>query len=437
MQKIFYLFFLSIGLLWSIEIDVDYIQKALQENPHDTNNRLLLAKYYLQNKNYIDANKQIEIVLKEEQKNPIAVRLKNKLKKGLYLQKILPDTSLKEKQEIEKTLNNFTKKNQCNKTIKSYQILQELAFSLTPNTHLSAINCYLQTGDIKSAKHIAQTYLKNKEIPLSLQALIAAQNNDLYKAKTLVKKLKNKNPSDPLIEKIESIIQSKEKKLMKDLAHEVKHTNSFTNLQNYVYLLNEQKQQQKAIQTVKNFINRNPENTDAKIFLAQLYYWNSDPKTAFHKLYKYRKTNLQTRKLYANILYEMGDYKHARFFIYHEVLPFLKTEKEQYFFKKRLAFAYAQTQEYDKATGLLQKLHKENPKDQELAQFQKTIQKQALLRQANTLYKQKKYTEALHYFKRYYQQTKNPTIAKEIAEIYYFQEKYKNTKNHYPISNTT
>jgi len=423
MQKIFHLLFFSVTLLWSIELDINYIQNALKEDPGNINNRLLLAKYYAQKKNYMEANNHLQIVLNQAPDNIIAKRLKQKIQKGLELIKIIPQEDLVSTEKIDNFYTDLSKKNQCNKIIELYNLFQKTTIQLSKYADIQTAQCFLQEGNVNDAQKILSRY-STKKLPLSLQAMLLAQNNDLYKASQLLEKAKKKTPQDKNLNIVDKMIRTKKQEQTNKLSKKVLHTDSLQTLQDYVYILNTQNKQQAAIDTVKNFIKEHPKNIQAKILLAKLYYWNGNLKKAFHTLYKYRKTDMETKKLYANILYEKGDYKHAAIFI-KNILPSIKNKKEKYHFEKRLAFSYLYMQKREKASKIFQKLLAQNPGDKELAKIVQQNKNATLLQKANNLYKQKDYTGALSLFKQYYQETKDINIAKEIAEIYYFQKKYK------------
>ncbi|GEM_PF-3563320 len=422
MKKIFYLFFSSLSLLWSIDLDVKFLEKSVIQNPDNIGNMVLLTKYYIQNRNYPAAQLYLHRILSKDPHHKIALKLQKETKSGLQLQKLLPDTNLQNPFEIENSLKKYSNQKNYADILRAYKLLNDLHISVTPFTHLLASEAGIETGQSGLAQKIWRTHkLPKTERVLALQTYFDAQKGDIAKAYNNLQTIKNRDMQSPLIDNIEQMLHRKEQQRLQETAQNVHTLNSFQALHDYVYLLNKQHKKTAAIRAVKTFLKKNPNNLQARILLVKLYYWNGDLNNAFHKLYTIRKTNSETRKLYANILYERGDYTHALIYLPQAVQTAQNTT-EHYNLKKRLAFAYAYTGKKERAEKLFRQLLRQHPNDHEIKQFQSELQKQNLLQTANSYYRQKAFSKALEYYKAYFDKTNDPKIAKEIAEIYYFTQ---------------
>jgi tetratricopeptide (TPR) repeat protein len=427
MKKIFYLLLLIISMLWSIDIDVDFLENSVRKNPRDIDNRILLSKYYLQNREYQTAQYYLNEILKLQPANKIARRLQKETLEGLNLQKYLPDVNLQDPYEIEEKLNIFLKEKKYKLFNTTYSSLEKLHIPLTLQTYLMAAEHYLDANNITMAnKILAATKGLSESYPLlAIKTYLAAKKGNLPVARENLQKLETEDPTNHLIPKIVTAIKAHEYTMTNKLAKTITKQNSIQKLQEYVYLLNKQDKKEEAINAVKSFLKHYPNNFDAKLLLVKLYYWKGDIDTAFHKIYSFRKRNKETKKLYANILYERGDYTHALVYL-PESIKNEKNEHEQYNLKKRLAFAYLYTGKESKAEKIFQQLLKENPNDKEILQLKENREKQNILNKAINYHKQHDFIKALTYYKDYFSQTNDPKIAKEIAEIYYFTNKQYN-----------
>ncbi len=434
MKKIFYLFFSSLSLLWSIDLDVKFLEKSAVQNPDNIGNMVLLAKYYMQNKNYPAAQLYLHRILNKNPHHKIALKLQKETKSGLQLQKLLPDTNLQNPFEIENSLKKYSNQKNYAYILKAYKLLNSLHISVTPFTHLLAAEAGIKTGQSGLAQTIWKTHkLPKTERVLALQTYFDAQKGDLAKAYNNLQTIKNRDIQSPLVNNIEQMLHRKEQQRLQETAQNVHTSNSFQALHDYVYLLNKQNKKMAAIRAVKTFLKKNPKNLQARILLVKLYYWNGDLNNAFHKLYTIRKTNSETRKLYANILYEKGDYTHALVYL-PQAVQTAQNATERYNLKKRLAFVYAYIGKKVTAEKLFRQLLRQHPNDHEIKQFQSELQKQNLLQTANSYYRQKAFSKALEYYKAYFDRTNDPKISKEIAEIYYFtQHRYADALSFYRL----
>ena len=434
MKKIFYLFLSLLSLLWSIDLDIKFLEKSVMQNPNNIGNMVLLAKYYIQGRNYSAAELYLQRILRKEPHHKIALKLQKETKTGLQLQKLLPHTNFQNPFEIENNLINYFNSRNYTNILEAYRLLKILHISITPLTHLLAAEAAIETGQSELAQKIWNTHkLPQIDRALALQTYFDTQKGNLTKVYKNLQILKSKHIQSPIIDNIEQLLHLKEKQRLQETAQNIHTSNSFQALQDYIYLLNKQNKKTAAIRAVKTFLKKNPNNFQARVLLVKLYYWNGDLNNAFHKLYSIRKTNSETRKLYANILYERGDYTHALVYL-PQAVQTAQNAQEHYNLKKRLAFAYAYTGKKEEAKKLFGQLLQQHPNDHEIKQFQSELQKQNLLQTANSYYRQKAFSKALEYYKAYFDRTNDPKIAKEIAEIYYFtQHRYADALPFYKI----
>ena len=435
MKKIFYLLCSSLSILWSIDLDVKFLEKTAIQNPDNIGNMVLLAKYYIQNQNYPAAQLYLHRILNKDPYHKIAKKLQKETNLGIKLQKLLPNTNLQNPFDIEADLTKYFNDKSYNKVLSIYKLLNNLHISLTPFTHLLAAESSIKAGQ----ESLAQKIWKTQKLPhtnriLALQTYFDAQKGNLVKAYNNLQTIKKTHIQSPIITNIETMIHHKEQQRLQETAQNVQTSNSFQTLQDYVYLLNKQNKKIAALRAVKTFLKKNPNNFQAKVLLVKLYYWNGYLNKAFHTLYPIRKTNNETRKLYANILYDKGDYIHALVYLPEAVKYTQNNTTEHYNLKKRLAFAYAYTDKKERAEKLFRQLLQQHPNDHEIKQFQSDLARQNLLKTANNYYRKKAFPKALEYYKAYFEHTKDPKIAKEIAEIYYFtQHRYKESLPFYKI----
>ncbi len=408
----------------AIEVDINYLQKQLAREPKNISYRLILAKYYMQNSNLAKATEMLGQIKKIDPKNPQAAILSRQMQRLSILKHRLPNTTLNNPFEIEKALSLPAKQNRCRQLLDDYTLLKEAHLPLTPQIHLDAALCYAKTGDAKSAELLQKIH----DFPASdkrqaLDTLLALSKNDTAEADRLAQILYTKYPNSPQTAYVRQKVSEALQKESRLVAKRAFSQNSLQALRDYVYLMGEQHKPAAAITVVKTFLKQNPKNRDARILLAKLYYWNGDLNHAFHTLYPVRTANFDTRKLYANILYEKGDYIHALYYL-PDVAHQEQDPKQRYDLQKRTAFAYAYTNHEPKAQKLFRQLLAQNPHDEEILKFNRERTTQTLLQKAVTAHRLKEFDKALRYYQSYYKKTKDPKIAKEIAEIHYLRKKY-------------
>lgn len=425
MKYIVLLFFLLNGMLHAaIEVDVDYLRKALQHDRTNVPYRIILAKYYIQEGDYLHAARYLSEAKRLAPDNQPAQRLQKQLQRLTALQRTLPGIRLNNPFALEKALLHYTQKGQCQKFLDIYHQIEAANLPLTQNSKLDAALCYAKTGAFKQARLL----LKHNDFPvsdklLSLKSMLALSQNDLQKANLYLARLQKSYPHSDQIPYLKQKVQAFTETRASQIRKKAFTGNSLQALQEYTYLLSKANRNEEAITATEQFVRQHPTNTEAKILLAKLYYWNGKLDKAFHTLYPIRLTSFETKKLYANILYERHDYKHALYY-----LPTL-AEKEpdpdqRYNLLKRTAFSYAYLKQEEKAKRRFKELLKKHPQDKEIRTFQAQYRNELLLQKAIKAYREKHFDQALSHYITYYQENQDPKIAKEIAEIYYFQKRY-------------
>ncbi len=431
MQKIITLLLITTHLLYGIDVDTQYLKQQISYNQKDTSYRLILAKYYIQNYDYTQAQKYLNEIKKIDPNNHKATILQKKLHTLLELRKSLGDIELWDIEAIETTLKDLLQKHKYTQVINIYTELEKLHTPISQNSYLYIAKAYAKTGKL----HRAKLLTKIKDFPnddgyLSLGVDISLAKDDLENAKKLYNQMVENYPKSNYTkeakEQITKVVNQKANSIAKDL----NLNNSQKKLFDYIYLLRSNHQEKKALKALNKYIDKNPNNIEAKLLRAKIYYWDGNLKQAFHKIYNIRTTSSESKALYANILYEKGDYIHALVYL-PEAAKNAKDDKERYNLEKRAAFAYLYLHKDKEANRILKRLIKENPNDKTIIALHKKNALQSLLNEAREYHKANDINKALKLYKKYYIQTKDLNIAKEIAEIYYFNNRYKDSLPYY------
>ncbi len=434
MKKTIYSLFLLLSIACALDIDIDFIKKQIRENPKDINYRIVLVKYYLQNYDIKNSQKYIDEIKKIEPSNRKIKILDKKVSSLKKLQSRLGNIKLENSKKIELKLNKIYNEKKFKQFIDIYEKLTTLKIPLSEKLHLKAAASYASINEL----HKSRLLMKIKEFKqsaelLDLKIILALKEIDIDKARKLYSTLNKEFPfykkKKILLTQIDEAALHEAKKIKKDISKK----GSFKALNEYVYLQSTRKKPYLAIKAVKDFLKKNKNDRNAKLLLAKLYYWNDKPDKALFILNSLKKHDTQTDTLLANILYEKGKYEKALKYL-SKITKTAKTEKEKYFLQKREAFSYAFSGQEDKAQKLFKKLLKKSPKDKEILNFLKEKKKQSLLKKAVEYHKKKDISNALHYYKAYFEQNSDPKVAKEIAQIYYFDQKeYKKAIKYFKI----
>ncbi len=379
MKKIAAGLFCLLSMMQAIEIDVPFVKSQVDANKNDVGNRLLLIKYYLQNHEYTLARRYVDQILAFDTMQPSA----NKIKKQLDIIRTLQEKSGVKNASASESLHALYQQKKYALVCELYEKALDTGISFDSKTDLELCAAYHEIGrDDESLKLLSKhNYTNNKKIKM-------------LKRKIALAKV--------------------EKRLAKDA----------NALRDYIYLLKQEKSPKEFIKALKKYVRKNPEKSDAKIALAENLYWQGEVKKAFHTLYPVRKHDKHSLTLYTNILYDMGDYEHALYYL-PDLARKEKSSKKRFTLEKREAFSYLHVGKEEEADRLFKRLLKTHPQDKEIRAYQEAYEKQTLLAEALASHKAKDMDKALVLYKRYYDKSNDPKIAKEIAEIYYFSNREK------------
>jgi len=367
------------SLLYAINIDVDYVKSQIKSNKFDIRDRILLAKYYYQNRSYKESSKYIREILKIDPKNIVAKNLDKKVKFINSLKKIAGKDSLSTSEYLRLIYENKNYK----LFTKAFERAKELGIRVDKDIYSKALRAYDLIGENKEGQRLAQ---------------------------------------DPRIQgsKIEKEFTQKQKFLR--VKNEYYQTKSLKSLKDYVYLLGLNNQKNEQLKVMREFVKTHPNSLEARVLYTIHLWWRGKLNEAFKTIYPVRKTNLQTKELYANILYDKGDFKHAIYYL-PQVANAQKDPKKRHYYLKRAAFAYDKAGKKKKAEEIFRRLKKNYPNDKESSRYIATKTRDDILRKAVYFHKKRDFSNALNHYLKYYHLTKDPKIAKEIGEIYYFSQK--------------
>jgi tetratricopeptide (TPR) repeat protein len=365
--------------LYSIDIDVNYVKDQIKQNRYDIPNRILLAKYYYQDRLYENSFRYTHEILKIDPKNKIAKDLEQKIKFINSLKKVVGKDSLTPSQYLEDI---YQSKDFKLFTI-AFERAKKIGIKLDDDLYPKALKAYDKTGDQKRAQYL----LKDPKL----------KNNT---------EVENFTKKYELLKKKDEFYKAQTVKSLKD----------------YIYLLGKNGRKNEQLKVLKNFLKNHPNNLESRILYTKHLLWRGELNEAFKTIYPVRKANLQTKELYANILYDKGDYAHAIYYL-PKVANLQKDPKKRYYYLKRAAFAYDKAGKKKKAESIFKRLKRNYPNDKETSRYIATKKREDLLRKAVSFHKKRDFANALNYYLKYYHLTKDPKIAKEIGEIYYFSQK--------------
>jgi len=410
-----FLLFLS-SQLCSIEVDLELLKKEIASNPKDVNSRLLLIRSYISHTDYDNAQKLVDEVLKIDKNNQKALYFDKDIKKlkhiksltdktqnlGNYFEKLLNDgkyKSITENYELLKRNNIKTDSKVDLYAIDSYVYLKNYnkAFYLVEKSSLSqeekflsSARIYVAQGKYKKAEDEYRKILEkvdSKIVAVALYDLLNEQGK-VDEATKLVKNYNKQNPKSDISLALNKRDNERYKQRVDELAKVYKDKNSFSSLKEYYFGLEKLGKKDKAAKLLKSFVKKHPKDEKAVLFLAKKLYWKHHSKQSLLVLKPViKKTkNREILTLYTDILLQQKRKDQA--------LPYLK----------RLA-------KLDHSEKTQRKIEK--------------IQIDSFLEKAVSAHKAKNYTKALKYYNKYYDKTKDPKIAKEIAELYFLKKQTK------------
>ena len=434
--------FITAVFAFGLQIDVESILKRIQKDPNDIKDRLVISSYFIEKKDYKNALRYLDEVLKKDPKNTYAIKLKRKISALQTYDELLKNKnpnevikSLYEKAKYKelvkiylslKSLGQLDKLNEDSK-LKTARVLMwegyyddsiNLLSTLKNKNNLdyyeiAAYDLYYKGNYKQAQRYFTILYQTTGNIEYAKKLLdIYFYLGDYEKAKKLILTLKRTNPK--IAKQYELKLEEMQKQAIEKLKNNYLKNPNFQNLKAYAIALY-QTDPNKAIQTVKNYIKLHPQDNNAVVFLAQLLSWSGNNDEAL----KYLSTlnnNLQAKLLLGKILAWQGNYKKA--IIYLSDVYSNGNQNQKYEAKKMLAFIYLWEGNKTKAKKLFEELYKQNPKDED-------VKEQLMILNGNVKPLIKKYEKLLKKFP-----TREDYILK-LADLYYMIKDYKNAAYYY------
>jgi tetratricopeptide (TPR) repeat protein len=448
-------FILIASLLFAIDIDISSLEKEINSNPYDIENRLILAKYYL-DKNKTKALKFINEILKVDKNNKYAKKLleiaqftysnaDKKINELYNTQKYdelikffekyskynniknLKDQALlniakvymwKERYNDSLYILNFIK----NKTNNDYyKILAYNYFYMGSNKAEKYLKLlYSNTGKIEYAKKLMEFYFMNKEFDKAEKFLYSIENENFFNE--YYNRLKNEK-----------------EKYINNLYQKYKNQPTFKNLQPLFYVIYN-KNKQKAYHLIENYIKNNPSDKNATIFYAQILTWNGNTNKALQ--YLKNINSIKAKLLIGKIYAWNGNYKKAK--IYLNEVSKNGNKNQKYEASKMLGFIALWEGNKEKAKTIFKKLIKQNSNDTEIKEtlmiingkIKPLIKKykkiknpsdEIILKLANLYYQDNNYKKAAEFYKQYLKlHPESIEIYKTLGDVYLRLKDYDN-----------
>lgn len=409
---------LTMSSLWSIEIDREYLKKELTNNPNDLMTRVILARSYISECNFKQAGVMIDEVLDIDRDHQKARALKKEitaLKKIASLVKtdVLSDSTkltayfdkLYQRGEYEyiTMIYDVLKRNNIkfdakvdNYTIESHTHLQHYtkALALADSLQESRQNIYFYKAKVYSAKgddKESERYYRfalhegeRADIVVSLYEHYIKRGKH-KEVEALKDKYQAKNPSSSISAALDAKVKIYKMQKLTYLQKTYAQSAAFKTLKPYYFALESSGERQKALDLLTQHVQKHPKDEEAALFLAKRLYWDKKRQASLSYLEPFmtKTQNRETLKLYTDILTELG--------------------------------------RDDKAIPHLKKLANLDGNSERINAKIAAVQRGLLLKTAVDAHKEKRYPAAIKGYIDYYDQTGDEKIAKEIAELYFFQ----------------
>ncbi len=448
-----YLVLLSLLFTFSnaLKVDVEYLKRELVNNPRDISYRLVLVRHYLSSGNIDEANKYLQEAMAIDPVNRNVNNFKIKLNEVKNLKSYLYShdiESFEQTDKISTLLDTFFNEKKFHNYISLYENLKNIDIKLSEKIHFQAIKSYLEIGDISHVVSILDMNLiKNHSDKIWAKARVCILQKKYGCARTYYKKLLSQSLDEKyfveLFDLAEKRVDSKELEL---LYREVKllfpnrhvskkidqkfgeyknrrvdslknlyyKTRSLSSLKSYAYQLHAIGRVDKAIEEIKNFISSNPHNINAKFLLAKIYSWSGYSQKSIRVLEPVidSSSDYNILSFFANTLYQNGDYKRSAFYL-NKVLDLTTDENEISKIEKKLV--------------LINKLQRRQSKERSI------LEAQNILSKAVEYHKEKSYKDAISYYEKYFDLTKDNKITKEIAELSFLESDLEKAEKFYRI----
>ncbi len=401
---------------WSIEIDIDVLKREVINNPQDVDIRLILARSYIGENRYDEAQKLLDEVLKIDKKNQKARFLLRDIKKLEQIESLVKSGKLSQSSKLTAYFKKLSQSKQYKYITLLGDVLKRNNIALNPEVEFYIIDSYIHMKNYNKAEAVleksslslqnrhflkAKIHAKKGENILSEQEYKAALNygdrEDIvlglydislkqYKdkeAEALVKLYNEKDPQSSIAMALQKRDQELIDKRVADLKENYRQQGSFDALKHYFYALEGIGEKNRAVATLTKFVNKHPKNETSALFLAKTHNWEHKPKQGLSALKPIvdKTENREILKLYVEMLLQSKQKSQA--YSYMNKLALLGDSKSQIALEK--------------------------------------MQTNTLLKNAVTAHKSKDYANAIQNYKAYYLKVKDPKVAKEIAELSFVQ----------------
>lgn len=417
-MRFLYVLLLLFSSLWAVEVDIGFFKKEVLKNPHDVNSRLVLARSYISESSYDEAQKLLDEVLTIDKKNQKARFLTKDIKKLKQIESLVKSGKLAKSSKLATYFKKLNDAKQYKYSTLFADVLQRNNIALTPEIEYSLIESYIHLNSYNKAKILvnrsqitsqnreflsAKMYAKQGQNSLSEQSYKRALTEgdredivlglyDLYikqhktkEAEALVELYQTKDSKSSISKALLKRDQNLMRKRVEILKEKYEQKGTYAVLKEYFYALDSVGEKEKSVSVLTQFVKKNSKDEVAALFLANIHNWSHKPKLAIAVLNPIVDTtkNRDILKLYVEMLLQS------------------KQREEAYQYMKKLALLGD-----DKSKDTLEKM-----------------QTDELLAQAVSAHKAKNYTTAIREYKAYYSKTGDAKIAKEIAELCFVEKR--------------
>ncbi len=367
-MRIVMFFFLVVSSSWSIEIDMRALEQDIQTDSTNVSARIILAREYITHEDFDRAKKLLAHVLTLDDKDKKANFLISEIAKLQNFKSLIKSNALVKNSKVTSHMNKLFKNKNHNEIVKIHKLLKRNNIPFESTSYLKILKSYMALSKYNEALYLAENaplsdqnryflkarikelkgetkesenlYLKalkqgdRKDISLSLYNFYVDQNR-LADAKELLNYYQSKGVKN----RIFLALKKRDKALLFQRASKLegkyKDNRLFKDFKKYYYELEGLGYKQKALQKLKTFVSKNPNDEEAILFLAKQYYWskNSIKSLALLKPLIKRTENKEILDLYKTISSQLREPKAVAS---PKVNPSdtLKQKAETYFFKK-------------------------------------------------------------------------------------------------------
>ncbi len=464
-----------------VDINPNTIKEIIRENPKDINNRLLLAKYYIEKSNFNKATRYIDEVLKIDPKSKMAKNLREKIKikkrLSLLLKKYQID-DINDKEAILKILKELYNQGKYKEYTTFYSILDRNSITSTylgKNEKINASRIYVWNGKYNRAnkiiKKLFKKYPKNMDL-MDLKAQICFYtakyscsaryyqilyngtgqkeyalkllesyyySGDRAKAKAILNKLKRYYPNNKIVKRIMKSIKREKIERLKRVKELFEKNPNYQTLKAYTGVLFEYNMKDDAIEITKNYIERNRKDIPSQVLYANYLSWVGRNREAVEYLKKIvRKDDYDIKLKIGKFLSWDSQFEEAISYL-EDVVKNSKDKKLIYEAKKSLAFCDLWQNRKKEAKEKFNELLKLNPKDKDVKNallnlsdnpnilikvYKNKLKKEPknvayMLELARLYHRIGNEQKALYYYEKYYKiHPEDIEVAKSMAELY-------------------